>query len=61
MNENYFAVPSQEQFLSVEDNITPGQIIFGGGDIRINLGRKAVKLKVINTGDRPIQVFIFDL
>src|ERR1700681_4828750 len=34
----------------------PGEIITKSGDITLNAGRKAVKLSVANTGDRPIQV-----
>lgn len=34
----------------------PGEIIAAGGDIELNAGRTAIKLKVANTGDRPIQV-----
>ncbi len=34
----------------------PGEIIPATGEIELNAGRKAIKLKVSNTGDRPIQV-----
>ena len=34
----------------------PGEIKVSPGDIEINAGRKSVKLKVTNSGDRPIQV-----
>jgi len=34
----------------------PGQFILASGDIELNAGRPAIKLKVANTGDRPIQV-----
>ena len=34
----------------------PGEIITKSGDITLNASRKAVKLTVANTGDRPIQV-----
>ena len=34
----------------------PGEIIPRAGEIDLNKGRKTVKLKVANTGDRPIQV-----
>ena len=34
----------------------PGEIIPRAGEIELNKGRKTVKLKVANTGDRPIQV-----
>jgi urease subunit gamma/beta len=34
----------------------PGEIITAKGDIELNSGRATLKLKVSNTGDRPIQV-----
>ena len=34
----------------------PGEIIPRAGEIELNQGRKTAKLKVANTGDRPIQV-----
>ena len=34
----------------------PGEIIPRAGEIELNKGRNTVKLKVANTGDRPIQV-----
>ena len=36
--------------------IIPGEILAAEGDIEINAGRRKEKLKVINTGDRPVQV-----
>ena len=34
----------------------PGEIMPRKGDIQLNAARKAIKLTVTNTGDRPIQV-----
>lgn len=34
----------------------PGEIITAAGEIELNTGRPTVKLRVANTGDRPIQV-----
>lgn len=34
----------------------PGEIITCGGNLILNAGRPTVELKIINTGDRPIQV-----
>ena len=39
-----------------KENIVPGEIIPGDGDIKINAGKRATKLKVLNTGDRPVQI-----
>jgi len=36
--------------------VTPGEIIPAEGDIEINAGRPKASVKVINRGDRPIQV-----
>jgi urease subunit beta len=34
----------------------PGEIITQTGEIELNAGRPTLELKVVNTGDRPIQV-----
>jgi len=34
----------------------PGEIIAAPGEIELNVGRDTLKVKVENTGDRPIQV-----
>ncbi|HKO47944.1 MAG TPA: urease subunit beta [Polyangiaceae bacterium] len=34
----------------------PGEFLLAAGDIELNAGRATVKVKVANTGDRPIQV-----
>lgn len=34
----------------------PGEVFPESGDLEINAGRKTVRLKVSNAGDRPIQV-----
>ena len=34
----------------------PGEMKVKRGDIELNQGRKTIKLKVANSGDRPIQV-----
>lgn len=61
-NKCCFAVPPPDKFPWIEDNINPGNIIFGSKDgIILNSERKAVKLKVVNTGDRPIQVLVIYL
>lgn len=54
------AVPSLDKFSRVEDDNFPGELIFGSGNIMINKGRKAVKIKVVNKADRPIQVSSFN-
>src|SRR5438105_4027612 len=34
----------------------PGELLVSAGEIELNVGRETVRLKVANTGDRPIQV-----
>jgi len=34
----------------------PGEFLLAAGDIELNAGRATVKVKVANSGDRPIQV-----
>jgi urease subunit beta len=36
--------------------MNPGEMFCEPGDIEINVGRETLKVKVANTGDRPIQV-----
>ena len=36
--------------------VVPGEIITDDGDIELNAGRLKATLKVVNTGDRPIQI-----
>ncbi|MBT8112259.1 MAG: urease subunit gamma [Gammaproteobacteria bacterium] len=39
-----------------KDNIVPGEIIAADGDVKINARKRSIKLKVLNTGDRPVQI-----
>ena len=41
---------------AAKDEVVPGEIIACGGDIELNAGRRKATLKVVNTGDRPIQI-----
>ena len=41
---------------STEAEVVPGEIITDDGDIELNAGRLKATLKVVNTGDRPIQI-----
>lgn len=57
-----FTVPSLDKFTeNEEDHRIPGQIIFGGENLILNPGRRAISLRVVNKGDRPIQVFAYVL
>ena len=46
--------PGQAQ--ARRDEVVPGEIIADDGDIELNAGRRKATLKVVNTGDRPIQI-----
>ena len=34
----------------------PGEIVSPAGELELNAGRETLRLRVVNTGDRPIQV-----
>ncbi|MCV7075450.1 urease subunit beta [Mycobacterium szulgai] len=34
----------------------PGEILYGSGDIEINAGARRLQVRIVNTGDRPVQV-----
>ena len=34
----------------------PGEILYGSGDIEINAGAEGIEMRIVNTGDRPVQV-----
>ncbi|MGH2758380.1 MAG: urease subunit beta [Actinomycetota bacterium] len=34
----------------------PGEIIHGDGDVEISAGREVATLRVVNAGDRPVQI-----
>jgi urease subunit gamma/beta len=38
------------------DSLIPGEIIADGEDIELNAGRRKDTLRVVNTGDRPVQI-----
>lgn len=53
---SFLPVPSLDQFTIVEEQIWPGKIYSVQRDIVLNPGRRAIKITVTNTADRPIQV-----
>ncbi|XP_057529586.1 urease isoform X2 [Amaranthus tricolor] len=56
LDGSFLPVPSLDKFPDMKDEIIPGELRPGVGDIALNNGRRAVILKVINNGDRPVQV-----
>ncbi|KAG5521892.1 hypothetical protein RHGRI_034200 [Rhododendron griersonianum] len=55
LNICILVVPSLDKFYGIVDDKIPGELRLGGRSITLNQGRKAVTLKVTNTGDRPVQ------
>jgi urease subunit gamma/beta len=45
--------PSSE---AASDSFEPGRFICEEGDIELNAGRRRLRLEVVNTGDRPVQI-----
>lgn len=41
---------------AVADDLEPGAVITEEGEIELNAGRRKLTLKVVNTGDRPVQI-----
>ncbi|KAJ4710889.1 urease [Melia azedarach] len=56
LHGSFLPVPPLDKFPGIQDNNVPGRIVPRGGSITLNHGRKAIILKVVNTGDRPVQV-----
>lgn len=55
--------PDGTKLVTVHDPIrgasseaAPGQVLTQSGDVELNVGRSTLRVKVSNTGDRPIQV-----
>ena len=40
----------------MSEGIIPGELVIAAGEVELNAGRQTVTLRVVNTGDRPIQV-----
>jgi urease beta subunit len=40
----------------VTEPVIPGELRVAAGELELNAGRERVGLRVVNTGDRPIQV-----
>jgi urease subunit beta len=36
--------------------MVPGEVLYGDGPVLINEGKDVIRLRVTNTGDRPVQV-----
>jgi urease subunit gamma/beta len=49
-------LPMPPAFPDVEAGTAPGELLTAPGEIELNAGRERVSLRVLNRGDRPIQV-----
>jgi urease subunit gamma/beta len=47
---------SQDAGLDAPRSIPPGELVTAPGEIELNAGRETRTVRVVNTGDRPIQV-----
>lgn len=56
LHGSFLPAPSLDRFPNISNYKVPGELRFVEGTITLNRGRKAIVLKVTNTGDRPIQV-----
>ena len=52
-DETLFKIPDDEEYQAEK---MPGAVVVVKGKVTLNSGRKRIKLKVTNHGDRPIQV-----
>jgi urease len=52
-DQNIFSLPKEEDY---EATKMPGAVVCVKGKIKLNEGRKRIRLKVTSKGDRPIQV-----
>jgi urease subunit gamma/beta len=49
-------LPSPPLFAAVQEEPAPGEVLPAAGEIELNAGRATTALRVVNRGDRPIQV-----
>src|SRR5207244_3967733 len=53
---SFLPPPDASKFAAAREEPVPGEVLAASGEIELNAGREAVALKVVNRGDRPIQV-----
>ncbi|KAL0921292.1 hypothetical protein M5K25_008351 [Dendrobium thyrsiflorum] len=56
LHGSFLPVPSYDMFVGNVNDIIPGKLFCGSGNVPLSLGRRSVLLKVVNKADRPIQV-----
>ncbi len=53
---SFLPLPEAKAFAPVAEEPVPGEVLVSEGEIELNAGRESVSLRVVNRGDRPIQV-----
>ena len=53
---SFLPLPDPKAFGNAPAEPVPGEVLAAEGEIELNAGRDSVSLKVVNRGDRPIQV-----
>ena len=53
---SFLPLPDPSKFAAAADEPAPGEVLAAPGEIELNAGRETISLKVVNKGDRPIQV-----
>lgn len=53
---SFLPVPDVSVFKDATEDIEPGELQPGEGELEINAGRDVIQLEVTNLGDRPVQV-----
>jgi urease subunit gamma/beta len=53
---SFLPSPDPSAFRDVPPEPVPGEVIPAPGEIELNAGRESIEVRVVNRGDRPIQV-----
>lgn len=53
---SFLPVPEASKFVQGDTRFEPGELFTLEGELELNAGRATLELRVVNTGDRPIQV-----
>jgi urease subunit gamma/beta len=56
LHGSFLPLPDPAKFAAAADEPAPGEVLAAPGEIELNAGRETVSLKVVNKGDRPVQV-----
>ena len=56
LHGSFLPIPDPALFKPASDELVPGALEAGEGELELNAGRKTAQLSVTNLGDRPVQV-----